>query len=118
MYFKDITLKATTHIKIRKGNPQTKCGFHLQFADSTYNLQTPLTVADSATAQFNDTKVSSFDCGVHKLFGFRKISCGFRKFAYFSSNFERCKDLGFFCGIQNSIEDQRKVAIMRIPRQI
>ena len=26
--------------------------------------------------------------------GFRKYSCEFRKFAYFWSNFERCKDLG------------------------
>ena len=56
MHLKDINLKATTHINICKGNPQTKCGFHLQFADSTYNLRIPLTVADSATAQFNDTK--------------------------------------------------------------
>ena len=68
MYLKDIILKATTHINICKANPQTKCGFHLQFADSTYNLRIPLTVADSATAQFNDTNVLSFVCGFHKLF--------------------------------------------------
>ena len=55
MYLKDIILKATLDKNICKGNPQTKCGFHLQFADSTYNLRIPLTVADSATAQFNDT---------------------------------------------------------------
>ena len=33
--------------------PRTVCGFHLQFADSTYSLRISLTVADSATAQFN-----------------------------------------------------------------
>ena len=55
MYSKDIILKTTTHINGCKGNPLTKCGFHIQFADSTYNLRIPLTVADSATAQFNDT---------------------------------------------------------------
>ena len=55
MYLKDIILQATLNKNIYKGNPQTKCGFHLQFADSTYNLRIPLTVADSATAQFNNT---------------------------------------------------------------
>ena len=53
---KDIILNANTNIHICKQNPQTKCGFHLQFADSTYTLQIPLTVADSATAQFNYTQ--------------------------------------------------------------
>ena len=68
MHLKDIILKATTHIKICKGNPQTKCGFHLQFADSTYNLRISLTLADSPTAQFNDTNVFSFVSGFHKMF--------------------------------------------------
>ena len=40
---------------IRKRNPQTKCGFQLQFADS-------------ATAQFNYTDASLFVGGFHKLF--------------------------------------------------
>ena len=44
------------------------CGFHLHFADSTYNLRIRPTVADSATALFNDTNVLSFVCGFHKLF--------------------------------------------------
>ena len=60
--------KATTYINICKGNPQTKCGFNLQFADSFYNLRIPLTVADSGTAQFNDTNVLSFTYGFDKLF--------------------------------------------------
>ena len=54
-------------------NPQTKCGLHLQFADSTYNLRIPLTVADSAKAQFNDTNVLSFVCEFHKLFWISQI---------------------------------------------
>ena len=33
--------------------PLTICGFHLRFADSIYNLLISLTVAVSATAQFN-----------------------------------------------------------------
>ena len=73
MYLKDIILKATTHINICKGNPQTKCGFHLHFADSTYNLPIPPIVVDSATAQFNDTNVLSFVCGLHKLFWIQQI---------------------------------------------
>ena len=31
-----------THILICKKNPQTKCGFHLHFADSPYSLWIPL----------------------------------------------------------------------------
>ena len=42
MYSKYIILEATTHINIREVNPQTKCGFHLQVADSTYSLRIPL----------------------------------------------------------------------------
>ena len=49
-------------------NPQTKCGFHLQFVDSTYNLQIPLTSADCATAQCNYTQVFLFFCGFYKIF--------------------------------------------------
>ena len=57
------------------------CGIHLEFADSTCSLRVPLTVADSATAQFNDTNVLSFVCGFHKLFCVPQIQntvCGFR----------------------------------------
>ena len=73
MYSKDIILKATTYINKYKGKPQTKCGFQLQFADSIYKLRIPLTVADSATAQFNDTNVLLFVCGFHKLFWIPQI---------------------------------------------
>ena len=87
----------------------TICGFNLQFADSDYNLQISITVADSASAQFNDTSVPSFVRGFHKLSIFRKI-------AYFWRNFERYNVLGiFFARIQNSNEVQRKVAMLRIP---
>ena len=47
--------------------PLRICGFHLQFADSTYSSRIPLTVADSATAQLNYTHVLLFVCGFHKL---------------------------------------------------
>ena len=40
--------------------PLTIFGIHLQFADSTNNLRTLLTVVNSATAQFNETNVLSF----------------------------------------------------------
>ena len=93
MYLKDITLRANTHKNISKGNPQTKCGFHLQFADSTYNLRIPLTVADSATAQFNDTNVLSLFMDSTNCSGFLKYNCGLSKFTYFSSDFERYNDL-------------------------
>ena len=53
--------------------PLTVCGFHLQFADSTYSVRIPRTVADSATAQFSYTRVSLFVCGFHKLFWIPKI---------------------------------------------
>ena len=57
----------------QQANIASCSGFHLQFADSTYNLRIPLTVADSATAQFNDTNVLSFVCGFHKLFWIPQI---------------------------------------------
>ena len=87
MYLKDLVFKATTHINICKGNPQTKCGFHLQFADSTYNLRIQLTLRIpqqlNLTIQiFYHLSVDSTNCS-----GFRKNSCGFRKMAYFLSNF-------------------------------
>ena len=63
-------------------------GIHLQFADSTYILRIPLTVAESSTTQFNDTDVLSFVCG------FLKYSCKFHKFAYLWSDFKRYNDLG------------------------
>ena len=36
--------------------------------ESANKMRIPLTVADSATAQFNNTNVLSFVCGFHKLF--------------------------------------------------
>ena len=67
--------------------------FHLQFADSTYSLRIPLTVADSAEAQFNYMScymcVDSTNC-----YRFQKYACGFRKFVYFRSDFERYGVLG------------------------
>ena len=44
------------------------CVFRLKFADCAYSLVIPLTVSDSATAQFNYTHVLLFVCGFHKLF--------------------------------------------------
>ena len=87
MYLKDIFLKDTTHISICKRNPQTKCGFHLQFADYTYHLRIPLTVAGSATAQFNDANVLSFVCGFHKLFWIPQIQLRIPQFCLFFERF-------------------------------
>ena len=91
---------------------------NLQFADSTYTLWTPLTVAESATAQLNykmsyDLFVDSTNCS-----GFRKYGCGFRKIAYFRIDFERYSVLGI--GLWNPKQQRRskKVAKLRIPRQI
>ena len=75
------------HIRIRKRNPQTKRGFHLQFADSTYNLQIPLIVADSATAQFNYTQAFLFSCGFHKLFWIPEKRLRIPQFRLFWSDF-------------------------------
>ena len=94
MYLKDINLIATTHINKCKGNPQTKCGSQLQFADSTYNLRIPLTVADSATTQFNYRNVLSVGCGFHKLFWIPQIQLRIPQIRLLSSDFERYNDLG------------------------
>ena len=67
--------------------PPTICGFHLQFADSTYNGRIPLTVADSATAQFNDTNGLSFVCGFHKLFWLLQIQLRIPQIRLFSERF-------------------------------
>ena len=94
MYLKDIILKATTHINICKVNPQKN-------ADSTYNLRIPPSIfgfhlqlrmpqqLNLTIQMFYHLFVDSTNCS-----GFRKYSCGFRKFAYFLSNFQRYKDLG------------------------
>ena len=86
--------------------------FFLDLSIVLKRLQISITVADSASAHFNDTSVPSFVRGFHKLSIFRKI-------AYFWRNFERYNVLGiFFARIQNSNEVQRKVAMLRIPWQI
>ena len=118
MYLKGIILKATTHINICELNPQTKCGFHLQFADSTYNLRIPLTVADSATAQLNATNVLSFVCGFHKLFWIPQLQLRILQFHLFSSDFERYNDLGICLWNPKQHRRSKKVAMLRIPRQI
>ena len=73
--------------------PLTVCGFYLQFADSTYgcgfHLQLRIPQQLNLTIQiFFHLFVDSTTCS-----GFRKYSCGFRKLAYFSSDFERYNDL-------------------------
>ena len=81
--------------------PLTIWEFHLQFADSTYNLRIPLTICGfhlqlrilqqlNLTLQlFYHLFVDSTNCS-----GFHKHCCGFRKLAYFWSDFERYNDLG------------------------
>ena len=81
-------------------NPQTKCGFHLKFADSTYNLRIPLIVCgfrlqlripqqlNVAIHRSYYLFVDSTNCS-----GFRKNNCRFSKFACFWSNFKRCNVL-------------------------
>ena len=86
---KDIILNATTYIHICKRNSQTKCGFHLQFADSTNTLRIPLIVADSATAQFNYTHVLLFVCGLQKLFWIPQTRLRIPQIRLFWSDFER-----------------------------
>ena len=66
----------------------TICGFHLQFADSTYSLRIPLAI------------------------------CGFHLQLRIPQQLNLTIQMSFVCGIQNSIEDQRKVAMWRFPRQI
>ena len=74
--------------------PLTICGFHLQFADSTYNcgchlqLQIPQQL-NLMIQMFYHLFVDSTNCS-----GFHKHCCGFRKFAYFWSDFERYNGLG------------------------
>ena len=58
-----------------------------QNADSTYNLRIPLMVADSQTAQFNDTNVLSFVCGFHKLFWIPQIQLRTPQFRLFFEQF-------------------------------
>ena len=79
----------------------TICGFHLQFADYTYNLRIPLTICGfhlqlriaqqlNLTLQmFYHLFVDSTNCS-----GFRKYCCGFCNFVYFWSDFEQYNDLG------------------------
>ena len=61
--------------------PLTLCGFHLQ-------LRVPQEL-NLTIQMFYHLFVYSTNCS-----GFHKYCCGFRKFAYFWSNFERYNDLG------------------------
>ena len=65
----------------------TICGFYVQFADSTYILRIPFTVADSATAQLNDTNVLSFVCGFHELFWIPQIQLRISQIRLFLERF-------------------------------
>ena len=83
--------------------PLTICGFHLQFAYSTYNLRIPLAICGfhlqlRVPQQLNLTIQMSYHLFVDSTncSGFHKYSCGFRKFAYFWSNFERYNDLDIY----------------------
>ena len=99
------------------------CGFHLQFADSTYICGFHL--QDSTYIQMSyHLFVDSTNCSA-----FRKYSCRFLKIACFLINCGfHLTSCGFrnssICGIQNSIEYQKKVAIksdfvlLRIPLTI
>ena len=69
-------------------------GTRKQNADSTYSLRIPLTVADYATAHFNDTNVLSFVCGLHKLFWIPQILLQIPQIRLFLERFERDNDLG------------------------
>ena len=84
MYLKDIILKATIHINICKGNPQI-------IADSTSDVRIRLTVADSATAQLNDTDVLSLVCGFHKLFWIPQIQLRIPQTGLFFEQFRAVK---------------------------
>ena len=65
----------------------TICGFHLQFAENTYSLRIPLTVADSARVQFNYTHVFLFVCGFHKLIWTLQIRMQIPQFRLFLERF-------------------------------
>ena len=67
VFKKYIFKRYTTHTQLSKRNPQTKRGFHLQFADSTYNLWIPLSVANPQ--QLNLTLQMSY----YMLDDFRKL---------------------------------------------
>ena len=85
--------------------PLTICGFHLQLR---IPQQLNLTIQ-----MFYHSFVDSTSCS-----GFRKYSCRFRKFAYFSSNFERYNDLGICLWNRKQHRRSNKLAMLRIPRQI
>ena len=92
--------------------PLTICGFDLQFAD-------PLTVAGSATAQFNFTHVSLFVCGFHKLFWIPHIRLRIPQNCLFLERFWTVHCLRYlFAESKTAKKIERKVAILRIPRQI
>ena len=66
---------------------QTKCGFHLQFVDSTYKLRILLAVAHYTTDQFNDTIVLLFVSVFHKLFWVPQIQLRISQLRLFLERF-------------------------------
>ena len=71
----------------------TKYGFHLNFADSTYNLLIPLTVCDfRLQLRIPQQLILNIHMSQYLYVestdwsGFRKHGCGFRRFSYFWSD--------------------------------
>ena len=100
------------------------CGLRLQFADSAYNLRIPLTVCGfhlqlRIPRQLQFAKHIYYDLFMDSTNWFRILlripqSCLFLKQFWAT----QCFSYLSVRGIQNSKEDQRKIAMLRIPRQI
>ena len=104
------------------------CGFRFQFGDSAHNLRNPFSIY-GLRLQFVDCKPKFIKHIYYNLFmdstnspEFRKIGCSFHKFCcgfelpVFGAVLSNTVFNLFVRGIQNSKQDQRKVAVLRIPR--
>ena len=92
--------------------PLTICGFHLLVADSAYSCGIRISSIELCKCLFLclwilqiflDSAITIADSAKSPIFGAILSGTVFKVFV---------------CGIQNSEEDQREVAKMRIPRQI
>ena len=97
----------------------TICGFHLQFADSTYNLRIPLTVAASTAAQFHYTNVLLFVSGFVPVLDSANTVADSANSPVFGAMLSCTVSLLVIC-LWNSkqLRRSKKSSKVRIPRQI
>ena len=94
------------------------CGFHLQLADCGFHLQLRIPQQLNSTIQMSYQRRTVCLWIPQTVLRSANTVADFANLPVFWAILSGTMIYVFVCGIQNSIEYQRKVALLRIPRQI